>query len=143
MDVSYDVTNGYSPGYKALITFKNITKDTLWLTKVVPFGFSKDEICIVGKGDHSLSRSYLFRPGFEPVNCILPDNAWELGFSDFAVKDGQRIAALTRRLRVEVISIPPPVGGMCREARGSCITDNFCCVSHKGLKEMERWDSGV
>ncbi|HOY53006.1 MAG TPA: hypothetical protein PLX49_14585, partial [Prolixibacteraceae bacterium] len=33
------------------------------------------------KGDHPLSRSHLFLPGREPVNVILPDNAWELGFS--------------------------------------------------------------
>ena len=99
MEVSFDELNGYIPGYKAVITFRNISKDTLWLTNVVPFGFSAEKICIKGKGDHPLSRSYLFRSGFEPVNCILPDNAWELGFSDFEVKDGQRVAAITRRLR--------------------------------------------
>ncbi|MEI6274380.1 MAG: formylglycine-generating enzyme family protein [Prolixibacteraceae bacterium] len=99
MEVSVEETEGFSPGYKALITFKNSSSDTLWLTNVVPFGFSADKICVTGKGDHPLSRSYLFRPGFDPVNCILPDNAWELGFTDFQVNDGVKIAALTRRLR--------------------------------------------
>ena len=98
-DISMEEIKGYKFGSKAIVTFKNISKDTLWLTNVVPFGFSADKVCITGKGEHPLSRSYLFRPGCEPVNCILPDNAWELGFTDFAGKDTIRIAALTRRIR--------------------------------------------
>ncbi len=86
-------------GYKAIVEFKNVSKDTIWLTNVVPFGFSADKICITGKGDHPLSRSHLFRPGFEPVNCILPDNAWELGFSDLSLGEGVQVTGLTRRVR--------------------------------------------
>jgi len=102
-EVSVEEIKGYHPGCKAVITFKNISKDTLWLTNIVPFGFSEERVCITGKGDHSLSRSYLFRPGFEPVNCILPDNAWELGFSEMTMNDTIRVSALTRRIRENMV----------------------------------------
>jgi formylglycine-generating enzyme required for sulfatase activity len=97
-EVSALETDDYKPGCKAVITFKNISKDTLWLTNVVPFGFSADKVCITGKGDHGLSRNHLFRPDFEPVNCILPDNAWELGFSILTMNDSLQVSALTRRI---------------------------------------------
>jgi gamma-glutamyl hercynylcysteine S-oxide synthase len=71
-------SDGY--GY-AVITFTNTSADTLRLRNVVPFGESKSHVYITGLGNHSLSRAHLFRPGFAPVNVILPDNAWELGFS--------------------------------------------------------------
>ncbi len=32
---------------------------------------------------HDLARACLFRPGFRPVRVILPDNAWELGYTSF------------------------------------------------------------
>jgi len=99
MALSVQLDEKFGFGFKADLTFRNISQDTLWLTNVVPFGFSADKTCITGKGDHPLSRSYLFRPGFDPVNCILPDNAWELGFSDFIVNDSLRVSALTRRSR--------------------------------------------
>ena len=99
MTLSIEQDEKFEFGCKADLTFRNISQDTIWLTNVVPFGFSADKICITGKGDHPLSRSHLFRPGFEPVNCILPDNAWELGFCDFPVNDTLRVAALTRRSR--------------------------------------------
>ena len=94
---------GYRPGYKAVLTFKNISQDTIWLTNVVPFGFTGDKVCLTGKGDHPLSRSYLFRPGFEPVNCILPDNAWETGFSNIMVNDTMQVSAITRRSRDNMV----------------------------------------
>jgi hypothetical protein len=70
IQVSVEPENGYKPGYKAVLTFKNCSPDTIWLTNVVPLGFSENKVCITGKGDHPLSRSYLFRSGYEPVNCI-------------------------------------------------------------------------
>lgn len=99
LEVSVQEIADFNPGYKAVITFNNISRDTLWLTNVVPFGFSSSNVCITGKGDHGLSRSHLFRPGFEPVNCILPDNAWELGFSTITMNDSLQLSALTRRIR--------------------------------------------
>jgi formylglycine-generating enzyme required for sulfatase activity len=88
----------FSTGTKARIIFKNVsTKDTLHIENVVPFGENPEHVYITGKGDNGLSRSHLFRPGYEPVNVILPDNAWELGFAAVAPDNENGICALTRR----------------------------------------------
>ena len=63
------------------IVFTNNTKDTLRLSNVIPFTRSIDHPYITGLGNHWLSRTHLFLPGRKPVNVIVPDNAWELGFN--------------------------------------------------------------
>ena len=90
-------TGDYSPGQRCTVQFVNRTKDTLMLHNVVPFGALPDHPYITGQGNHGLSRTHLFLPGRKPVNVIVPDNAWELGFS---AVDG--IAALSRRTRNSV-----------------------------------------
>lgn len=88
----------FDKGSKAHIVFKNMSvKDTLRIENIVPFGENPEHVYITGKGNHELSRSHLFRPGFEPVNVILPDNAWELGFSAIPSEDGKGLCSLTRR----------------------------------------------
>jgi formylglycine-generating enzyme required for sulfatase activity len=86
-----------APGIKMVITFRNISGDTLCLHNVVPLGRDDRHIYITGRGPHYLSRSYLFRPGYSPVNVILPDNAWELGFSCVETDGDNHLVALTRR----------------------------------------------
>ncbi|HSM46217.1 MAG TPA: formylglycine-generating enzyme family protein [Draconibacterium sp.] len=88
-----EIKNG---GWHVQVVFTNISKDTLTLHNVVPLGENPERVYITGLGDHSLSRAHLFRPGFSPVNVILPDNAWELGYSEVDL-DEIKIAALTRR----------------------------------------------
>lgn len=85
------------PGYKATLTFKNTSQDTVSLSNVVPLGRSKQSVYITGKGDHGLSRSHIFIPGRTPVNCILPDNAWELGYNGVMLKGNTSACALVRR----------------------------------------------
>lgn len=80
----------------AILRFENHSKDTLTLENLVPFGEGPDNLYITGKGKHPLSRSHLFRPGLEPVNVILPDNAWELGFGT-TQQGNVGFAALARR----------------------------------------------
>jgi formylglycine-generating enzyme required for sulfatase activity len=88
----------FETGVKARIIFKNTSaSDTISIQNVVPFGENPGHVYITGKGDNWLSRSHLFRPGYEPVNVILPDNAWELGFSAVNIRDQKGICALTRR----------------------------------------------
>ncbi len=82
----------YQPGYKATLSFRNLSDDTLQLHNVVPFGESSGHVYITGMGEHPLSRSHLFLPGRSPVNVILPDNAWELGFSAVEVQLGKGAA---------------------------------------------------
>lgn len=76
----------------------NNPKDTLTLENVVPFGASPERTYITGLGKHGLSRTHLFRPGQKPVNVIVPDNAWHLGYADTKTSDGKQFCALTRRI---------------------------------------------
>lgn len=83
--------SGKASGTTGLITFTNLSSDTLHLSNVVPFGVGaddgtdrgRDHVYITGRGDHELSRAHLFLPGKLPVNVIVPDNAWELGYCSF------------------------------------------------------------
>jgi len=83
------------------IVFENIGKDTVILSNVVPFGESKTSVYITGYGPADLARACLFRPGFRPVRVILPDNAWEMGYSSFPAGDDLSVCAITRRQKTE------------------------------------------
>lgn len=89
-------------GITANIVFSNISTDTVQLENVVPFGEGTDRVYITGKGKHGLSRTHLFVPGKQPVNVIVPDNAWDLGFSSFAVNGQLQLAGLVRRNRATI-----------------------------------------
>ncbi len=79
------------------ITFRNVSNDTINLRNVVPFGKSNQQVYITGMGDHWLSRTHLFIPRRAPVNVIVPDNAWELGYSGITLANGLSVFGLTRR----------------------------------------------
>lgn len=79
------------------VIFTNRTKDTLRLSNVLPFGRDPRYAYITGKGDHRLSRTHLFLPGRSPVNVIVPDNAWELGYSWRPYMDSLFTYSLSRR----------------------------------------------
>ncbi len=87
----------FTPGIKGEIHFKNVSKDTVSLSNVVPFGRADDHVFITGLGDHRLSRTHLFLPGKRPVNVIVPDNAWELGYASVKLDDIQGMFGLVRR----------------------------------------------
>lgn len=82
---------------KLKIVFTNISKDTLNLRNVVPLGRSDKQVFITGLGDHTLSRAHLFIPNKQPVNVIVPDNAWEMGYSSIELGNNTQVFALTRR----------------------------------------------
>lgn len=88
-------------GLQAVIRFVNTGNDTLKLENIVPFGEAPGNVYITGLGKHGLSRTHLFRPGSQPVNVIVPDNAWELGFNSIALGNGLQLAALTRRKAID------------------------------------------
>jgi formylglycine-generating enzyme required for sulfatase activity len=90
-----DTTGTYS-GYHGKLRFFNASADTIVLRNVVPLG-TGSHVHITGQGEHRLSRSHLFWPGRIALNVILPDNAWELGFSAVTINDSLGVAALTRR----------------------------------------------
>ena len=52
--------NGF--GISAIITFSNVSADTVQLENVVPMGEAATQVYITGKGKHGLSRTHLFVP---------------------------------------------------------------------------------
>lgn len=75
--IGFKVTTVPDGEGKWRVRFSNETKDTLTLRNVVPEG----DVYITGYGEHPLSRAHLFLPSRIPVNIVLPDNAWELGYA--------------------------------------------------------------
>src|ERR1044072_6424806 len=103
LSLVFEAEQSFSPGVKGKIVFKNISNDTITLSNVVPFGRSDNKIFITGKGDNPISRTHLFLPGRQAVNVIVPDNAWELGFSESSLKDSLSVCALARRNGKELV----------------------------------------
>jgi gamma-glutamyl hercynylcysteine S-oxide synthase len=99
LEIAVRATPAYSPGIRFEVVFKNATSgDTLVLENLVPLGESPSHTYITGLGKHWLSRTHLFRPRVKPVNVIVPDNAWELGYAGVETGEGQpAICALARR----------------------------------------------
>ena len=85
-------------GWSVHVTFRNRTDSTLSVSNVVPLGAAEDHLHITASGPWSLARSKLFRPGRGPVGVVLPDNAWELGYSSVPLRSGNGgLCALSRR----------------------------------------------
>jgi formylglycine-generating enzyme required for sulfatase activity len=84
-------------GIKIKLRFINISSDTIRLHNVLPFSIQNNQVYITGKGDHSLSRTHLFIPDRNPVNIIVPDNAWELGYNTTFLKDSISLYGFSRR----------------------------------------------
>lgn len=104
LEVYWDIVPEYSRGFKARLRIRNISQDTLELHNLVPFGESPDRLYVTGKGRHGLSRTHLFRPGLQPVNVIVPDNAWDLGFAEIEFEE-YNVFGLMRRGGSEKASI--------------------------------------
>lgn len=134
VEVGFKNNKEYSPGWKGTVTIKNIYNDTLNISNIVPFGVSPDRVYITGKGDHYLSRTHLFRPGYEPLNVIVPDNAWELGFNAINL-DKSNICALARRTSNQngeikrFVNVLPP---------GASVTYTLWADSYQG-----NWQAGL
>jgi len=96
---TYDeaVTSGWESGFE----FENISEDTVSVSNVVPFSQDNESVTITGKGPWDLARAWLFRPGYRPVRVILPDNAWEMGYSSFELSGGFSVCAIARRQQTE------------------------------------------
>jgi iron(II)-dependent oxidoreductase len=83
------------------LEFENISVDTVSVSNVLPFDADNESVNITGKGPWDLARAWLFRPGYRPVRVILPDNAWEMGYTSFEVKEGLSVCSIARRTLVE------------------------------------------
>ncbi len=89
------------PGWQCGFEFENISGDTVSISNVIPFNSDNESVNITGKGPWDLARAWLFRPGYEPVRVILPDNAWEMGYTSFEAVSGFSICAIARRQQTE------------------------------------------
>ncbi len=125
-------------GFALEVTFRNTSTDTLIIGNVVPFGESDKHVYLTaGEKGQPLSRSYLHRPGFVPVNVTLPDNLWELGMGIIDVDNGSSIVSIARRDRGNSTNF--------RAGRfettlypGGTLTYNLYLASYIG-----RWQEGV
>lgn len=91
---NYSIT---ASGLTGALVFTNTSNDTVSLANVVPWGREFNEVYLTGLGNHRLSRTHLFLPGKQPVNVIVPDNAWELGYTGAKVNEQYSLYALVRR----------------------------------------------
>jgi len=81
--------------------FENISSDTISISNVIPFESDDESVNITGKGPWDLARAWLFRPGYQPVRVILPDNAWEMGYTSFKADNGYSVCAIARRQQTQ------------------------------------------
>ncbi len=81
-----------------ILRFNNISGDTLSVRNILPLGAEQKQVYITGLGDHTLSRTHLFIPDRSPVNIIVPDNAWNMGWRSQQLNDSLGIYLLARRL---------------------------------------------
>ena len=101
LSVTSKLNDHYSTGWMGELTFENIGSDTVTISNVVPFGTDSSSVYITGNGPSDLARAWLYRPGYKPVRVILPDNAWESGYSSFSAGKGFSVCSLTRRSKIE------------------------------------------
>jgi len=99
--VLFTEQNNSGRGWKGEVIFENISADTIAISNVIPFETDIETIYITGEGPPGLARAHLFRPGYRPVRVILPDNAWEMGYTSFHVSGEYSLCALTRRLKTD------------------------------------------
>jgi formylglycine-generating enzyme required for sulfatase activity len=101
LQVIYNDPDSTGSVWKGDLVFKNTGRDTLIISNLVPFGEDSSSVHITGKGPSDLARARLFRPGYMPVRVILPDNAWEMGYSSFACSSDYSVCSVIRRQSVD------------------------------------------
>lgn len=100
-EAGYIPRGGSRPGFLAELILRNNWNDTITISDVVPFGEKENNAYITGAGPRGLARANLFLPGRSPVRVILPDNAWEMGFSTFAADGDLSVTSISRRAGTE------------------------------------------
>jgi formylglycine-generating enzyme required for sulfatase activity len=97
--------DGFKPGAKLRLVFRNDTKAKVSIENLVPLGQGTDRAYITAglpnAEPHTLDRSQLFRPGRQPVGVLLPDNAWHLGFCSVPAGRGTSLTAIARRIKTD------------------------------------------
>jgi len=101
LQTSFIVSDSSGVTWKGDLNFRNIGKDTITISNLVPFGEDSSSVQITGKGPADLARAWLFRPGCKPVRVILPDNAWEMGYTSFRCGKTYSVCSVTRRQDID------------------------------------------
>jgi gamma-glutamyl hercynylcysteine S-oxide synthase len=101
LSVTFYKSDSSTTGWNGEIIFENRGEDTVSISNIVPFGEDNSSVYITGDGPLDLARAKLFRPNFKPVRVILPDNAWELGYTSFFAGYELSVCALSRRVNIE------------------------------------------
>jgi iron(II)-dependent oxidoreductase len=96
--LTFQMRDSSAGAWNCAIVFENTGNDTLTISNIVPFGEDNNTLYITGDGPSGLARAKLFRPGYKPVRVILPDNAWELGYTSFFAGNELSVCALSRRI---------------------------------------------
>ena len=95
-------------GLQIQLEIRNVSTDTLELVNLIPFEIQSSQVYITGIGSHALSRTHLCIPGKKPVNIIVPDNCWEMGYNTLQLNsesDPEKYASVygfSRRNRASV-----------------------------------------
>ena len=84
-------------GWLIRLLISNNGLDTNYIKNILPFEKNSQQVFITGKGEHRLSRTHLFLPGKLPVNVIVPDNAWELGYNTKLINNNLSVYGFSRR----------------------------------------------
>ena len=90
-------------GWLIKVRLSNNGLDTITLKNILPFEKNSHQAYITGKGDHRLSRTHLFLPGKQPINVIVPDNAWELGYNSILLNNNLSVYGFSRRTSESLI----------------------------------------
>ncbi|MCL5029283.1 MAG: formylglycine-generating enzyme family protein [Bacteroidetes bacterium] len=93
----FSVEKNFSPGWKGHLVLENNSDSTIKILNLVPLGQSPEHIYITASAPWNLASSKIFRPGLGSIGVVLPDNAWELGYSAIGIGNDSSIAALARR----------------------------------------------
>lgn len=89
------------PAWRCTFTFENISADTVVISNVIPFITDNETVTITAGGPEGLARAMLFRPGYKPLRVVLPDNAWELGYTSFEMQSNFSLCSIVRRQGTE------------------------------------------
>jgi gamma-glutamyl hercynylcysteine S-oxide synthase len=101
LSVIFMISDSLAGNWNCEIIFENKGEDTLSISNIVPFGEDINSVYITGDGPWELARAKLFRPGYKPVRVVLPDNAWELGYTSFFAGYELSVCALSRRVKTD------------------------------------------
>ena len=92
-----DPDKNFEEGYKISLVITNNGKSPVTISNIVPFGAADGHYYISGKSLSDTSRSFLYRPGKEPVGVIVPHNNNDLNFTAVELGNGKTLFAVVRR----------------------------------------------